>query len=543
MEPDWDVTADVVVLGSGGAALTAALSAHDHGAGEVVVLEKSNLVGGTTAMSGGMLWIPNNHHQREAGVADSWDEVITYLDTLAPGLLDPELLEGFLDGGPRMIRYLADRTPVKLRALTGFADYQPDVAGGLSEGGRSLDNDVYPFAELGNWATRVVPPKSGPPRLTSYFEDLNSGPVPQDELEARRRNDSRGRGQALIGGLLRAILDRNIAIHFEHRALQLHKSDQTVLGVMAETPQGQRWYRARKGVVIATGGFEWNEELVKTFLRGPMTGPVGVPENEGDGLLMAMEAGARLGNMSNAFWMPSVLEWRQQHRDAKPNYLLCQHERTMPGSILVNRAGQRFVNEAANYNELGLVLHQFDSGTHGYPNLPYFLVFDHRARERYNVFGFRPGAPLSDIFYQADSLAELATEIGVDADGLVATVARFNEFAASGRDADFRRGDTPFDNYWGDRSLEGRQRTLGTLDQAPFYAVRMEAGVLGTNGGPKTNGHAQVLDWQNRPIEGLYCAGNAMAAPLAHIYGGGGGTLGPALTFGYLAGVHAAGRS
>ncbi len=542
MSEQWHVEADVVVLGSGGAALTAALAAHDFGAGDVVVLEKSNMVGGTTAMSGGMMWIPNNHHQAEAGVEDSWEGVISYLDALAPGQLDPTVLEGFLEGGPEMVRYLADRTPVRMRTLTGFPDYQPDVSGGLIDGGRSLDAEVYPFSELGNWATRVVPPKTGAPRMTSYFEDMNIGPLDAQVLEARRANDSRGRGQALIGGLLRAILDRDIAIHFEHRALQLAKVGDEIRGVMAQTPGGERWFRARKGVVIATGGFEWNETLVKTFLRGPMTGPVSVPENEGDGLLMAMEVGARLGNMSNAFWMTSTLEWQQQHRDAKPNYLLCQGERSMPGSIMVNRFGRRFVNEAANYNEIGFVLHDFDAGTHSYPNLPYYLVFDERFRQKYHVFTHRPGEPLSQMVRQSDTLRELAEEIGVDADGLEETVARFNGFVDKGHDDDFRRGDTTFDNYWGDRTLEAPFRTLGRLDAPPYYAIRMEAGVLGTNGGPRTDGNGQVLDWRDQPIRGLYCAGNAMAAPLANVYGGGGGTLGPALTFGYLSGKHAASR-
>lgn len=539
----WDVEADVVVLGSGGAALTAAITARDFGANEVIVVEKSNMVGGTTAMSGGMLWIPNNHHMEEAEVADSWDDVVTYLDNLAPGQLDPEVLEGFLVGGPEMVRHLADNTPVRMKTLTGFPDYQPDVPGGLVEGGRSLDCEVFPYASLGNWATRVVPPKSGAPRYTSYFEDAHDGPLSDEVLAERLRDDCRGRGQALVGGLLRAALDRDVDFLFEHRAVKLHKEGGRIVGVKAETQQGDHHIKARCGVVIATGGFEWNEDLVKTFLRGPMTGPVSVPENEGDGLLMAMEAGARLGNMANAFWMPSSLEWSPQHRHAKPNYQLCQSERTMPGAILVNRQGRRFVNEAANYNALGLALHQFNENSHDYPNLPYYLVFDQRFRDNYPVFGIKPDQPLSEVYVSADTPAELAAQLDIDAVGLSAEIERFNALVDQGHDDDFNRGDNTYDNYWGDRSFEAPFCTLGRLEQAPFYAVKMEAGVLGTNGGPKTNGHDQVLDWQNRPIPGLYCAGNAMAAPLAIIYGGGGGTLGPALTFGYLSGKHAVGST
>ncbi|MEQ8690519.1 MAG: FAD-dependent oxidoreductase, partial [Pseudomonadales bacterium] len=537
---DFDLTADVVVLGSGGAALTAAIAAKDFGANEVVVLEKSNMVGGTTAMSGGMTWVPNNHHQEEIGLKDSWDDVVTYLDSLAPDQLDPVVLYAFLTGGPEMVRHLADHTPVKFRALAGLPDYQPDFPGAKVDGGRSLDNDVFPFESLGNWATRVVPPKMGPPRRTSYHEDMNLGPLESEELAIRTQNDSRGRGQALIGALLRAALDRDISILFEHRAAQLIKQQDRIVGVIASTPKGEIRARAKRGVIIATGGFEWNKELVQTFLRGPMTGPVSVPECEGDGLLMAMEAGAKLGNMSNAFWMPSALEWQPQHRHATPNYLLCQHERTLPGSIMVNRVGQRFVDEAANYNALGMALLAFDANAHAYPNLPYFLIFDQRYREKYPVFGCKPDQPLSEMFTVADTLDSLAAKMDIEAAGLVNTIDRFNEHVRNGRDADFNRGANTYDNYWGDPEFDPPYKTLGVIDQAPFYAVKMESGVLGTNGGPKTNGHAQVLNWHDQPIDGLYAAGNVMAAPLAMIYGGGGGTLGPALTFGYLAGKHAA---
>lgn len=540
IELAWETEADVVVLGSGGAALTAAIAASDFGASEVLILEKSNMIGGTTAMSGGMLWIPCNHHQADVGVEDSWDDVIAYLDALAPDQLDPVVLEAFLVGGPEMVRYLEEKTPVKLRTLAGLPDYQPDFPGGRIEGGRSLDNDVFPFEELGNWATRVVPPKLGPPRYSSYHEDMNLGGISQELKEARTISDSRGRGQALVGALLRGVLDRDIDIKFEHRASKLHRDGERIVGVTAQTNDGEKHVRARKGVVIATGGFEWNKELVQTFLRGPMTGPVSVPESEGDGLLMSMDIGAKLGNMSNAFWMPSALEWQVRHRDAKPNYMLCQHERTLPGSVMVNRSGKRFVDEAANYNALGMALHAFDANAHDYLNLPYFLIFDQRYRDKYNAFGFTPEKPLSEMFHIAATLEELADAIGVNPSGLVASVSRFNEYASHGQDPDFDRGNNAYDNYWGDPDFEGPARTLGPLDIAPYYAVKMESGVLGTNGGPKTDGYARVLDWQDRPIEGLYAAGNVMAAPLAMIYGGGGGTLGPALTFGFLAGRHAA---
>jgi 3-oxosteroid 1-dehydrogenase len=541
---EWDRQADVVVLGSGGAAMTAAISAHDFGAGDVVILEKSGMVGGTTAMSGGMLWIPNNPYQQEAGIADSDDDVVAYLDALAPGQLDPDTLGAFLESGPEMIRYFMEKTPVRFHAYADFPDYQPYLPGAKPDGGRSLDNEAFSFEQLGKWATRVNPTKMAYPVRGSLMEAIN-GTLDEATLAEREKHDYRGLGQALAGSLFKAVLDRGIPVEFEKRARKLVKDGAKdggrVIGVIAEDAQGRDFrVRARRGVVIATGGFEWNEKLVKAFLRGPLTGPVSVPENEGDGLLMAIEAGAQLGNMQHAFWQQSVLEFKPQHRNAKPNYLLGSDERARPGAILVNRAGKRFVNEAANYNAMGKALHAFDAGTHAYANLPYWLIIDQRYRSRYPLFNAMPTSPLPSFVIQGETLDELAGKAGIDAEGLKATVVRFNDMVRKGHDDDFQRGDNSYDNFymWGDPAFDPPYRTLGVIDQAPYYAVKMESGALGTSGGPKTNGDAQVLDWNGDPIPGLYAAGNAMAAVLGEAYGGAGGTLGPGMTFGYIAGRH-----
>lgn len=536
----WDLEADVVVLGSGGAAMTAAIAAHDFGAGDVVILEKSGMVGGTTAMSGGMLWIPGNHHQHEAGIADCEEDIVAYLDSLAPGALDPDTLWAFMQNGPEMLRYLADKTPVRLRAFTDFPDYQPYAPGAKPDGGRSLDNEAFSFERLGKWAARVNPSKMAYPLRGSLMEAIG-GTLDEATLATREAGDYRGLGQALAGSLFKAVLDRAIPIKFEKRARKLVKDGGRIIGVIAEDADGRDFrVRARRGVVIATGGFEWNETLVKTFLRGPLTGPVSVPENEGDGLLMAIEAGAQLGNMQNAFWMQSVLEFKPQHRAAKPNYMLGSDERARPGAILVNRAGKRFVNEAANYNALGKSLHAFDGGTHAYANLPYWLIIDQRYRDKYPAFNSLPGSPVPSYMMMADTLEALAAQAGIDAEGLPATVARFNAMVRQGHDDDFHRGDNTYDNFymWGDTDFDPPYRTLGVIDQGPYYAVKMEAGALGTAGGPKTNGDGQVVDWDGNPIAGLYAAGNAMAAVLGEVYGGAGGTLGPGMTFGYIAGRH-----
>lgn len=539
-EQTWDLEADVVVLGSGGAAMTAAMAAHDFGAKDVVILEKTGMVGGTTAMSGGMLWVPGNHHQIAAGYEDDDEQIVEYLDGLSPGALDPDTLMAFLEGGPEMLRYLEDKTPVRLHVFSDFPDYQPYMPGAKPDGGRSLDNAAFSFERLGKWASRVNPSKMAYPLRGSLMEAV-TGSLDEATLAEREAGDYRGLGQALAGSLFLGVIERGIPVEFEKRARHLVKDGGRVVGVVAEDADGKDVrVRARRGVVIATGGFEWNEKLVQTFLRGPLTGPVSVPENEGDGLLMAIEAGAQLGNMQHAYWMQSVLEFKPQHRNAKPNYLLGSDERARPGAILVNKAGKRFVNEAANYNALGKSLHAFDAGTHAYANLPYWLIIDQRYREKYHTFNTPAGGPVPSFMMQADTLEELAEIAGIDPAGLVATVDRFNGMVRAGHDDDFNRGDNTYDQFymWGDTDFEGVHRTLGAIDQGPYFAVKMEAGALGTAGGPRTNADAQVIDWEGNPIPGLYAAGNAMAAVLGEGYGGAGGTLGPGLTFGYLAGKH-----
>ena len=290
---------------------------------------------------------------------------------------------------------------------------------------------------------------------------------------------------------------------------------------------------ARRGVVLATGGFERDAELVRSFLRGPMTAPTGAESNSGDGLRIAMRHGAALGNMREAWWVP-VMYAPDGRSQAGP--LLVNRERTLPRSIMVNRAGARFVNEAANYNALGGAFHVFDAGRFDYPNLPCWLVFDHEYLRRYGVGLQPPTDAAPDWVTSAPSLGALATTLGIDADGLVATVRGFNADARAGRDRAFGRGDSAYDLWAGDRTQEGLARTLGPLEQPLFHAVRIHPGCLGTNGGPRTDPHGQVLDVDGAPITGLYAAGNVMAGATGMAYGGAGGTLGPAIVFGYRAG-------
>jgi 3-oxosteroid 1-dehydrogenase len=512
----------------------------------VVVLEKAAKVGGTSATSGGIAWIPNNPHQAAHGIKDSREAALAYLESLSLGVMDGELAATFIDRGPEMVRYLEEHSPLRFHLAEGYPDYHPENPGGLAMGGRSLDPDLFPFSELGAWAGRVnrqttdLHPQA-PIVPVTLVESMQTGIPAAAVLAERSRQDLRALGQALIGALLKGCLDRELPLMAEVRASELVRHENAVVGVRTERDGRDYFVKARRGVILATGGFEWNAELVKAFLRGPLTGPASPPENEGDGLVMAMETGAALGNMSEAWWMPTIPIPGESVR-GKPLYRICLSERTLPGSIAVNRKGVRFVNEAANYNDIGRAFHTFDPTNFAFLNNPAWLIFDDTYLRKYPVAGYRPGeAKPPGLLHSAGSIAELGASLAVDGAALQATVARFNQYVARGEDPDFGRGESAYDCYNGDRSLPKPFATLGTLTEAPFHAVQLVSGALGTKGGPKTNRSAQVLDARGRVIPGLYAAGNVMAGSTGMVYGGAGGTLGPGMTFGYIAGEAAAG--
>ena len=536
---------DVVVLGTGAAGLTAAIVAHEGGA-SVAVFEKADKVGGTTAWSGGQVWIPNNPHMRDVGVSDSRDKAITYIMSLSRDMLEPELVEAYVDAGPEMVELLEAKTPVQFYAVAGMPDYHPEFPGGSPEGGRTIECPIYPFDELGEWADRVTPsPYFGDPHITMSETPLGKAvpepPSPEEHARREVRNE-RGCGQALVGRLLRACLDRGIEPRTSCAGRELIAADGAVVGVVVDTHHGTVEVRADKGVVLASGGFEWNPALVRAFLRGPMTQPVSMETSTGDGLTMAMKAGAMITNMREAWWIPVGLVPKEENPMGR---VLVNGQRTLPHSIMVNRRGRRFTNEAANYNAFGGAFHVEDVSRFEYANLPCWLVFDQTYVERYG-FRIASGGHGGDVpawIPKGDTPRGLAEELGIDGDELERTVARWNRFCSEGHDPDWGRGDSAFDRWWGDPHRKGRQdATLGPLERGPFYAFEIHSGALGTKGGPRVDPDARVLDLDGVPIPGLYAAGNVMGSPFGMTYGGPGGTLGPAMVFGYLAGRHAADR-
>jgi succinate dehydrogenase/fumarate reductase flavoprotein subunit len=534
---------DVVVLGTGAAGFTAAIVAAEYGA-NVAVFEKADVVGGTTAWSGGQVWIPNNPHMRDVGVADSREKSITYIMSLSRGLLDQDLVEAYVDAGPEMVELLEAKTPVQFYAVDGMPDYHPEFPGGSPGGGRTLECPIFPFADLGDWQHRVTPsPYFADPRITMSETPLGKAvpqPPSKEELERRSQRDERGAGQALAGRLLRACLDRGIEPFTGCAATDLVVRDGAVRGVIVDTGQGSVTVEATRGVILASGGFEWNADMVRAFLRGPMTHPVSMETNTGDGLRMAQKVGASLSNMREAWWIPVGLV--PESASNPMGRALINGQRTLPHSIMVNRRGRRFTNEAANYNAFGAAFHVEDVSRFEYANLPCWLIFDQNYVDTY---GFRVAAgggrgAVPDWLTRGDSLGELAEKLDIDGAELERTVARWNENCAGGSDPDFGRGDSAFDCWWGDPYRKGRRdATLGPLERGPYYAYEIHSGCLGTKGGPRVDVNGQVLDLDGAPIEGLYAAGNVMGSPFGMTYGGPGGTLGPAMVFGYLAARHA----
>ncbi|HEX7784022.1 MAG TPA: FAD-dependent oxidoreductase [Sphingobium sp.] len=532
---------DVIVLGTGAAGLTAAITAHEGGA-KVGVFEKAETVGGTSAWSGGQIWIPNNPHELAEGKEDSREKALTYLMSLSHGMIDPAMAETYIDTGPEMINFLEARTPVEFYSIPDFPDYHPEFPGGMPEGGRTLECPTYPYGELGAWKDRVGTSPYYPDFTFTIGETTLGKPVPTpappEVKEQRRRNDERGMGLALIGRLLKGCLDRGIEPHTNSRALELVIEDGAVAGVRFEGPDGPFTVRAGQ-VILATGGFEWNKDMIRAFTRGPLTHPVSIKTNTGDGLKMAMRAGAMLGNMREAWWMPVI----EVPTEINPmGRQLLTYERTMPGTLMVNRHGKRFTNEASNYNAFGAAFHEQDVSRFEYGNLPCWLIFNQDFYAKWPFVGGLPDSFGGDArppqwIPGADTLEELAARVGIDVEQLGKTVQTFNAYAEAGEDPDFRRGESANDLWWGDPAHRGSKRaTLGPLGEGPYYAVEVKSGCLGTKGGPQTDTCARVLDVDGATIPGLFAAGNVMASPMGMTYGGAGGTLGPGMVFGYLAG-------
>ncbi|MFI5046314.1 MAG: FAD-dependent oxidoreductase [Acidimicrobiia bacterium] len=549
--PDWDVTTDAVVVGSGGGGLVAALVARTRGL-DVLVVEKDALIGGSTAMSGGGVWIPNNPVMRAAGATDSEQAALAHFDAVV-GDVGPgssfERRESFVTNGPRMVEFLQDHG-VPFRYADGYADYYPDAPGGSARG-RTIEAHPFDARRLGRMRAKLRPGMSTGLGLIGFGTELTkmsyyNRSVGRLVLAARvwlrtqvhklRREAMVGNGGALVGRLLHEAVDAGAQVWTEAPLEELVVEDGRVVGVVVEHDGKQHRIGARHGVLLAAGGFSRNNEMRSeyggTHARSAAWS-ISNPGDTGEVLRMAMSLGAETSLLDEAFWLPNhCLPDGTLPRYPSRQTSAFNRARWRPGSIMVDASGQRFANESMSYMELGQIM--FDRGA-----VPSWLIFDDAFRKRC-LFGVLPGRLpeqwISDGYVtRAGSLDELAAACGVDAAGLAATVDRFNGFARSGVDADFHRGESEYDRFMGDPRHKPNN-CLAPIGRAPFYAVAVYPCDVGTCGGLVTDGRARVLASDSQhPIPGLYATGNTTASVMGRHYLGAGGSIGHTCTFGFVA--------
>ena len=387
-----------------------------------------------------------------------------------------------------MLDFVEEHSELQFEIAEGFPDYKPELPGGRPTGGRSLNAKPFDLSRLGEWRDRIT-------SFPADFSNVGIDAETRARIHASVDNEAGDycvAGTALIAGLLKGLLDLGVTPKTDARAIELIADGGAIVGVRIDHDGKDIRVRARAGVVLGTGGFEWDEELVEAFLRGPMHGPVSPPNNTGDGLRMAMAHGADLANMGEAWWVP-IIQIPGDTFGGKPRSRSVRLERTRPRSIIVNRAGKRFLNEAGEYNSMAGPFHHLDP-RHGYINDPAWIVFDSQHLKRYGFLGVDPDGPVPHWFCQSRDLAELSEKTGIDPDGLARTLEAWNENVAHEHDPDFGRGSSAYDGYWGDNNASTTPgKTLGPIDTAPYYAVPVTVGAMGTKGGPRTDRDGRVI--------------------------------------------------
>lgn len=539
---------DLLVVGSGAAGLVAALTAAASGA-KVLVVEKQPVLGGTTALSGGAFWIPDNTLYRAAGGRDSYQEARTYLDGLVGDAVPDARKQAYLHEGPRMVEFLLAQG-MALRYARNYPDYYASRAGGKSEG-RSIESHVFQGRRLGADLSRLGK-RNILPSLAVTSEELAglaNGVRTWSSLRTNLRVVARSlagmlmrrapltMGMALIAQLLHALRRHDVELLTDTPLLRLIvDANGSVTGAVVREAGRDVEIRATQGVVLATGGFARSagmRRLHQPRLHGDWTHATA--GDEGDGIRAGVAVGAATAQMEEAWWMPTSVM-------ADGTRVMAGPERSKPFSIMVDLDGQRFCNECGSYMEVGQKMLQRRAGnTETEPRC--WFVFESRYRRHY-PFGLWPAGytPRSAIesgyLIRADSLDALARRCNINAEGLQRTVQRYNAMCASGRDDDFGRGDDPYDRFYGDPRIQPNP-TMGPLVKPPFYAIAFHPGDIGTNGGLLTDEHARVLRADGHPIDGLYAAGNCTASVMGHVYPGAGATIGPAMVFGFVAARHA----
>jgi 3-oxosteroid 1-dehydrogenase len=544
---------DVVVVGSGLGGMVAALTAHHQGL-RCVVIEKTAFYGGSSALSGGNLWVPNNPVNRRAKLPDSMDDARAYLDAIVGDSAPRIRREAFLSAGPDALEFLEANTPwFRYQRVDGYSDYHPEEPGGRPTG-RSIEPTPLDARLLGDDAAQlnrddVMHPPGGIWITTADYHHLMLvARTWRAKAHAVRIGVRSWFGRALgrrmltlgaagVAQLRLALRDAGIPVLLNTALRDLVVEDRQVVGVLVAHDGVESTLRAERGVVLAAGGFEHNDAMRKTYQQAPIgtEWTAGAAGNTGDAIVAAQRLGAATALMERAWWGPSILA-------ADGAYFILS-ERSLPGSIMVNGAGRRFVNEAAPY--VNAVDAMYAGEATGVSHVPSYLILDQRFRNRYAMIATPPRRRLPKEWIEdgtvvvANDLRELATRLAIPADALVASVERFNGFARRGKDDEFGRGESAYDRYYGDPTVSPNPN-LAAIDKPPYYAFRIVPGDLGTNGGLVCDELGRVQRDDGEPIPGLYAIGNCSAAVMGNEYAGPGATLGPAVVYGYIAARHIA---
>lgn len=541
----FETVVDFLIVGSGGGGMAAGITAAHSGL-DTLIIDKGATYGGSTAISGGGIWIPNAPTLRAKGVVDKRSSIRRYLDVITDGKVPADRLDAFVDNGPALMELL-DKSPyMKLYWVKGYSDYHPEFEGG-SALGRTIECKPFDTRALKE-DEKFQRPNSmkGPLGLWVTSKDYHDLAMVKRTWKGRRaslvaawrvssnvirRRHMATGGRALVARMRMVLKDAGVPLWLKTSMTELITDDRgTVIGVVAERDGTTIRIGARRGVLLATGGFDHNKEMRAQYLprHGVADVSSGARENVGDGIVAGQRLGAAVDLMDDAWWMPSVLH-------PMGAVIPLVSERCIPPSVIVNSAGRRFTNESAPY--VNFVHEQLEGG-----HVPAWFIMDTKAKNRYPFAQVLPNVPFPQGFYdsgvvhKAETLRELAEAIGVPADALVETVDRFNGFARSGVDEDFGRGESAYDRYYGDPTM--KNPNLDEIVKGPFYAIRCEAGDLGTKGGLVCDADSRVLREDGTVIDGLYATGNTSASVMGNEYAGAGATIGPSMVFGYIAARH-----
>jgi 3-oxosteroid 1-dehydrogenase len=557
----WDEQLDWVIVGSGAGGMASALRAHSLGM-STVVIEKSEMFGGTSAMSGGALWVPCNMLMKNAGLDDSKEEAMEYLSAVTKGKVSTTRLQAYLDGAEEMVRFLEHNSDVKFNALTKYPDYYPEVKGG-KPGGRSIEAAPFDGRKLGKEFFHLRPPHpqecimgrvmmSAAEAHDALFGSQASQMMVMKKLAAYflnvyerivyKRDTRLTIGNALVARLRYSMMQKNIPLWLNTSLQSLVVEQGNVVGVEVLREGKKQRIMAKKGVLLAAGGFALNRKMRDKYQKQPITTEwtAASREDTGDAIQLGIDLGAATDLMEEGWWTPTTVV----PGESLPWILVV--EKSLPGSLMVNQHGKRFTNEAAPYLDVVQGMYN-DHDTTG-ATVPSYLILDAKCRRKYPLGPVLPGAVLPESMWKkrwkeqwitkCDTLEELAEKLGINQDGLLSTVRTFNGYCETGKDEDFGRGDSLYDRYYANPKCKPNP-SLAPIKYAPFYAIPVWPGDLGTKGGLVTDEHGAVLRPDGGAIAGLYAAGNTSASVMGETYPGAGGTIGPAMTFGFLAAQHA----